>query len=415
MKNRAVRALLVLLALAALAGAGFRVWQIDGLMTAAARDAATFDSQVEQLAADLRHLGAAQQAYVADGQDPRAWFQKVSDLSADVTRRLTSVRGAARSPEAQASVEAAIETMAAFGDTDARAREYLEATQRISASDVIFTDGSAQIGRAAAALDEARVREAAARSSSTDAQRWMQMYLLGGGAGVAALVLLLLLPVPRQAVEAESPAEESSSLGGLGLGHLSPSAADAGGEAGIAEIDTSTIDPLPSTPRVAPRPSDPAALPGLPEVADICGSLARVREPREIPPLLERVGSVLDAAGLIIWMPDGPKGALRPVLAHGYQPLAITRMGTIAADADNATALAYRTRAQHVVPPEAGSNAAVVSPLVTSDGCSGVVAVELKPGVEASDHLRSLAAIVAAQLATLISPAPEGGTSASRS
>jgi hypothetical protein len=235
----------------------------------------------------------------------------------------------------------------------------------------------------------------------------MQLYYIGGAAAVTLLALLLLFPVPRSAATAEDEALEQVASGGLGLNRIARSGG-ASDEAGSATIAPAGADTLPAEAHVG-VPASVAVSPGVADVADICASLARVREPKELPPLLERVANVLDAAGLIIWMPDGPKGALRPVLAHGYQPLAITRMGTIALDADNATALAYRSRAQHVVPPEAGSNAAVVSPLVTSDGCSGVMALEFKPGVEASDQLRALAAIVSAQLATLISPAGEGG------
>jgi hypothetical protein len=403
MKNRAVRALLVLLALAAQAGAGYMVWQLDGQMAAAERDRAAFDNQAQQLAVDLVYLGAAQRAYVADGQDAQAWIGKASDLSSSVNRRLGDTRKSARSPEAQTALDGAAGALGAFAQADIRAREYLaDATQRISASDVIFTDGAAQLVKAEASIDEARVRESAARTAETASLRQMQLSYIGGAAAVTLLVLLLLLPIPRSTAATDEEVQEQAS-GGLGLGHVARQGGGAD-EAGSASIAPAGVETLPAG---AQAPA--AGSPGVADVADICASLARVREPKELPPLLERVGNILDAAGLIIWMPDGPKGALRPVLAHGYQPLAITRMGTIALDADNATALAFRTRSQHVVPPEAGSNAAVVSPLVTSDGCSGVMALEFKPGVDASDHLRALAAIVSAQLATLISPAGEGG------
>lgn len=405
MKNRAVRALLVLLALAALAGAGYMVWRLDGQMAAAERDRTAFDTQAQLLAVDLVYLGAAQRAYVADGQDAQAWIQKAADLSSSVNGRLGDTRKSARSVEAQTALDSAAGALGAFAQADMRAREYLaDATQRISASDVIFTDGAAQLAKAEASLDEARVRESAARTAETSNLRQMQLYYIGGAAAVTLLVLLLLLPIPRDATTAEDEVQEPAASGGLGLNQIARS------RGRHDEADSASIAPVGAeTPPLGARDGEPrAASPGLADVADICASLARVREPKELPPLLERVGNVLDAAGLIIWMPDGPKGALRPVLAHGYQPLAITRMGTIALDADNATALAFRTRVQHVVPPEAGSNAAVVSPLVTSDGCSGVMALEFKPGVDASDHLRAMAAIVSAQLATLISPASEG-------
>ncbi|MEW5984966.1 MAG: hypothetical protein AB1806_21640 [Acidobacteriota bacterium] len=406
MKNRAVRALLVLLALAAMAGAGYWLWQVEGQMASAAREAEEFGDRTRQLGVDLAHLGRAQQAYVADGQDAHAWVKTATALAAAITTGLGEARQAARSPEAQGALEGAVETLAAFADTDRRAREYLDATQRILASDVIFADGSAAIAKAEAAVNEARLRESAVRATEMSDLRRQQLYALTGAAALTLLALLLLFPVPRSAAgEAGDGTAAVSRAGGLGLSQISTAFTALNDDAGDATVDLSSLDA--DAPRIAPRP--PAAVQGpVTEVADICALLARVKEPRELPPLLERVATALEAAGLIIWMPDGPKGALRPVLAHGYPPLAITRMGTIATDADNATALAFRTRAQHVVPAETGSNAAVVSPLVTADGCSGVMAIELRPGVEASDHRRSLAAIVSAQLATLISPAEEG-------
>jgi len=146
-------------------------------------------------------------------------------------------------------------------------------------------------------------------------------------------------------------------------------------------------------------------VPDLGTTADICAALARVQDPGELPALLERAAAVLEATGLVVWMPESPSGVLRPVLAHGYQPQALAKMGTIAPSADNATALAYRTRSVQVVPAEPLSGGAIVAPLVTSDGCSGAMAVELRHGVDPADHLRAVAMIFAAQLATLITPA----------
>lgn len=416
MRNRAVRALLVLLALVAQAGAGYRIWQLEGQIAAVASDAGAFESRIRQLAVDLAYLGSSQQAYLAEGQDPQSWMKRTENLTSALSTQLAGARTAARSPEAQGALEDAVETIGAFAQTDARAREYIDATQRLSAADIIFTDGASQVAKATASVDQARLREAAARATETANLRQMQLYFLGGAAALTLLVLLLLFPVPRRAVSRDSEEEDAEyrpASGGLGLNQVSRAPAVADENAGDAAIDLSTLDSATIGGETAAKPPAAPTAATIVDVAGICGSLARVKEPRELPPLLERVGNVLDAAGLIIWMPDGPKGSLRPVLAHGYQPLAITRMGTIAIDADNATALAFRTHAQHMVPAEAGSNAAIVSPLVTAEGCSGVMAVELKPGVDASDHYRSLAAIVSAQLATLIAPAPEGGQAGS--
>ena len=62
-------------------------------------------------------------------------------------------------------------------------------------------------------------------------------------------------------------------------------------------------------------------------------------------------------------MPDSPQGPLRQVLAYGYAPLSLTRMGTIDPSADNATAVAFRTKTVQVVVAEPHSNGAIVAPL----------------------------------------------------
>jgi hypothetical protein len=120
--------------------------------------------------------------------------------------------------------------------------------------------------------------------------------------------------------------------------------------------------------------------------------------------LLERIAKALDASGVIVWMPGGPGSALRPVLAHGYAPFALARMGSIDPADDNATATAFRTGKVLVVPSEPLASGAIVAPLITSDGCSGAMAVALREGVEATDHLRAVATILGAQLATLFTP-----------
>ena len=126
-----------------------------------------------------------------------------------------------------------------------------------------------------------------------------------------------------------------------------------------------------------------AKAPDLEVVADLCSSMARVQDTRELQGLLERTARALDASGVIVWMPDGPQGSLRPVLAHGYASLSLSRMGIIHPAADNATATAYRTKSVVVVPAEVLASGAVVAPLISSEGCSGAMAVELREGVEA--------------------------------
>lgn len=417
MKSRALRTVVLLAALACLGGAGYFLWKTDGEASAARAAAQTFESQARLATMGLADLRAALQAYVADGQAPAVWQKSAATMLRSAGEQVRALRAAARSPEAQGALEDAVEQVASLARSDQRAREYMESGQRLSASDVLFGEATPAALKAAGAVDAARVHETSAASRELDDKRWLQAYVLGGAAGIIVLVLLLLTPVPRRPVavsdwDVEATAETPA---GAGLGLSSSPRASAAPPAtptGDARRELAEIDAL--TARLTETgPASPTRLPGidLAEAADVCTALARLQEPKELPALLERAAAVLGAGGVVVWMPDGAHGALRPALAFGYSPLAVTRMGSIPADAENATALAYRAMTTQLVPPEAGGGGAVAAPLVTADGCSGVMAAELTKASRPED-VHAVATIIAAQLATLISPGQTAGSQA---
>jgi GAF domain-containing protein len=49
----------------------------------------------------------------------------------------------------------------------------------------------------------------------------------------------------------------------------------------------------------------------------------------------------------------------------------------------------------------------LVTPIITADGCVGVLAAELRPGREVREDVRALATILSAQLATVVTPVAE--------
>ena len=53
-------------------------------------------------------------------------------------------------------------------------------------------------------------------------------------------------------------------------------------------------------------------------VAALCTELSRVDDTMALPPLLERAATLLDAAGIILWIADPDGRELNPVLAQGY-------------------------------------------------------------------------------------------------
>jgi hypothetical protein len=416
MKSRGLRVLLLLLAVAAVAAAAAAVWQIEQRIAAAQSAADAFERHARQAVVSLGDWRAAQQAYVAEGQAPAVWMTRAAALGEAIGPMLSDLRAAAGTGEAQASLEAAIEAFASAMQRDARARDYLKSGQRLSASDVIFAGVAPALEKAVIGIDNARGQQRVAFAVALEEQRRWEVIALGAAAGVLLLAVLLLVPIPRVgkpgAEEEEGTGAEEESIlpkgGGLNLSYEF----DDGVVKRAHPVAEGTPAPAHGTPKAEAATSfdfslderRPGKGPDLNAVADLCSSIARVHDTRELHGLMERTAKTLDAAGVIVWMPERPGGVLHPVLTHGYASLALSRMGIIHPAADNATATAYRTKSVVVVPAEVLSSGAVVAPLISSEGCSGAMAVELREGVEATPQVRAVAAIIAAQLATLFTP-----------
>jgi hypothetical protein len=110
---------------------------------------------------------------------------------------------------------------------------------------------------------------------------------------------------------------------------------------------------------------------------------------------------------VIVWVADRAGHALFPLLTHGYSGAAVVHIGSIPTGGDNATATAWRTGEVQAVQSDAEGSGALVAPIVTAEGCVGVLAAELRDGRERRDDVRALASIFAAQLATFVTALPE--------
>jgi hypothetical protein len=142
----------------------------------------------------------------------------------------------------------------------------------------------------------------------------------------------------------------------------------------------------------------------VPEMARLCGDLARITDTRSLPGLLERTATLIDASGIVLWIADPDGRELAPIVTFGYPQQTVTRLGTIGRDAENATAAAFRTCLLQTVDADAVSGGALAAPLVTPAGCVGVMAAEVRGAAERDDVVLAAAGIVAAQLATLVGP-----------
>ena len=151
----------------------------------------------------------------------------------------------------------------------------------------------------------------------------------------------------------------------------------------------------------------------LAAAATVCTDLSRITTTSALPGLLGRAAGALDASGLILWISAGEQ--LFPVMAHGYSQEMLARMGPIARDAENAAANAWRSGQLTVVPAATtGGQGAIVTPLFGLHSCIGVLSAELRQGEE-NPEVQAVAAIIAAQLSTVVPAWPAGSLTAAES
>jgi hypothetical protein len=380
MRSRAARLILGAVAWIALAAAAY--FAIDNENRIARRRAAlrAFELnayEAEQVLSDLR---AAQQAYVAAGQGTGFWMPRVDSLVETGARLLDDLRRTAEGTSGRQSLMEAGATVTEFATVDKRARDYLKSGDELMAADVVFTEGAETAAAAGRLVESARRAEQQAFDAEEALRRRQQTRLSGAAAAVSALVIALLaLVAPRRAQADVAVPYDVHAVGEPALDSMSLR---------TPPVDTS-----------APRHSVPA----LKAAAQLCTDIGRANDLADLTKLLGSAAEVMDASGVIVWLGNTSGADLRPVLAHGYPPHALSRMTSVAKSADNAAAAAYRTGVLQIVLSRPGvSNGAIVAPLLSGDGCIGALTAEIKGGSETADSVQALAAIFAAQLASVL-------------
>jgi hypothetical protein len=386
MSSRLIRALLVVSVIAVGIAAGYFLRSTD---RNANRERAAADAvrrQARGLESTLADLRAAQVAYVARGQSDAFWMSRVSKLLPSLDQQMADFKAALASPAALADIEPASVAIENFHKLDARAQDYMKGDDSLLASDLIFSDGLEATGTAATEIEAALNDELTAREARLVALRRRELMILGGGAG-GVLLIVLLLGLPGLTVAKRPEAEPEAEKGKASEPVSLPDPTVFGDVAGFRKDAWSEAVPLT-------------------DAARLCTEFARLQEGKQLPGLLERAATVIDASGIIVWVADPDGRALRPAMSFGYSDQAMARMGTIPREATNAAAAAYRSAEMRTVSGDGSSNGALVAPLVTPEGCIGVLSAEMKGGSEKDERSQALASIFAAQLATLVSPSP---------
>ena len=361
-----------------------------------------FDARAWMLTLSLTELRAAQQAYVAVGQERDYWVADVTARIEEVTAELASLSSASTLPAAAVALDEAASLVGALARMDERARDHAATGEELMASDLIFADGL-ELGRSAADhVGRARQIEREARGAAAGRQRRAQVMALGGALGAGVLFALLLSPFPagrpaarRAADPVAEAADEPAPVLSEGRLFLDLGADD--------DARAAVADPASDTSSTTPAPD-------LRLAADLCTDLGRSASAAELPPLLARTAQLLNASCVIVWVRDGTGNALRPAIGHGYPAAALARLGTIPCDDDNLIAAAYRDERMHVMPGDGETPGAIVAPLASPEDRSGVMSLEINDGWEASAAVQSTATIIAAQLATLVAADPASTT-----
>jgi hypothetical protein len=372
MHSRLIRVLFVVMAIAIGISAGYFLKTIEAKITGNRAAADTLRDQSNALVATLADVRAAQVAYVAQGQGEAFWMDRVAKLLPVLDQQMADFKAAVSAPVAQADLEPAFSAIENFQKLDARAKDYVKSGDAPLASDLIFSDGLEAIGSATTQVKAALADEVRARTAGSAGLQAREMILLGGSAAGVLLLLVILAFTGAAKAAAVEQAQTSDS--------------------------THASEPITFTKVIG---ADPGA---LAIAAKVCSDMACVVESKQLPALLERTAKVLEASGMIVWVADASGRELRPAMAFGYSDQVMARMGTIPRDAANAAAAAYREGQLRTVNGDGFTNGALVAPLITADGCIGVLSAEMKGGSEKDESSQALASIFAAQLATLVSP-----------
>ena len=372
MNTRLVRGLLLVIAIAIISGATYLVKQSDATLVADRAAADALREQARTLAGSIADMRTAQVAYVAQGQGADFWMGRVAKRLPVLLQQMTDLGSKLTAPAAQAAFDPALASMDNFQKLDARAQDFVKGGNGLLAADLIFSDGLETTTSATTQIDVALTEELQARQLAARDQRRQQLAILGGSAGGVLLVMLIL------------------TFSGARASSQQPVV--------TAEPVVEPAEPSQRNAEFKPTP------PNLLNAAQVCTDLARVLESKQLPKLLERTAGVLEASGIIVWIAELAGSRLNAAMSFGYSDQVMARMGSIHRDANNAAAAAYRSGEMRIVNGDTFTNGALVMPLLTADGCIGVLSAEMKGGSEKDESSQALAAIFAAQLATLVSP-----------
>ncbi|MQA29771.1 MAG: hypothetical protein GEU82_08025 [Luteitalea sp.] len=383
-------------------GAAFFVFRSEQLLSARRAALRAFDQSAREAVEYLADVRAGQQAYLSIGQGVTLWMPKVAAMLERTAATVDTLRASAASLEARQLLVDVSAAITELSNVDRRARDYLRAGEQLMAGDVVFTEGSGVAVAAGRQVETSRLAEYRSFDAEETSQRRLEAVALAGAAGLSALVLAML---------AFTPGPAAIRRAGLPVSAAMDRHADDIPLRQPAAPTTALGDDIPRGPGAA-----------LGAAASLCTDFARVKDLAGLTALLPQAATQMGASGLIVWLGNPAGRDLRPVLAHGYSEQTLARIPPVPRSANNAAAAAYRTGSLQIVgAPPGAAVGALVAPLLAAEGCIGALTAEIRGGGETSNTVQALAAIFAAQLATVFSasadaaPASDSPGTAARS
>jgi hypothetical protein len=385
MFRRTVRIACLVVGLLVTAGLAYRTLQNEDALNREQRAATAGVAAVNKTAELLLDLRASLHAYVAPGQGLPFWGKRAQETLDQLRQSLVNLDGIV-TPRGGSLAES-LDAVDQLSAAEQRARTYASRDEMQLAGDVIFTEvrdllavATTQVQSVANSLTREHDRRAAAI-------RQEQLSLATAGVAIWIVIALLLLPTePKPAVQ--DPAHWRNELKET-LKRPIP------------------VAPPPPTPAVIVAPEVPVApdvLATLKTVAEICGDLSALSDPGALEGALARVSALLNATGLIVWVASNDGATLAPVATHGFDPKIVARIGKIGRDSSNLTAAAFRENQPRISAVTPTTPGALAVPMCSPTGPAGVLSIELKAGQPVDEPKVALAAIIAAQLATLAMP-----------
>ena len=383
MFRRSVRIACLVLGLLATVGVAYRTLQDEDALSRERAAAASAQVAVSRTAELLLDVRASLHAYVAPGQGLPFWGKRTLETIENLRESVVDLDRVVK--PTGGSLSETLNGIDQLSAAEKRARGYVSRDEMQLAGDVIFTEVRDLLASATTQVQSVRDGLTRAHDRRAAAIRQEQVMLAGGALAIWIGIALLLLPTEPKAA-AKDPGEWRN------------------------ELKESLKKPIPVAPEPPKAPEPQVTIvPGieinaLREVSEICKDLSALADPGALEGALARVCTILNATGLIVWIPSNDGNTLSPVATSGFDPKLVTRIGTIGRDSANLTAAAFREGIAKVSPVTATTPAALAVPMCSPSGAAGILSVELKPGQPMDDSKVSLAAIVAAQLATLAMP-----------